>query len=390
MIFWEIAKRNIRTHLLRSALAMLGIVIGVLAIVSMGILGNAMVSMVSDTISSVGDSVIVYPYMGSGMNNGLGTLKITDQQYQQIKRVVAPGVAIPVLSTSERMKVGVGSDDIIATVYGVDPQYLPDLNFDLSAGSNNNADSGCMVGATFAKDHKITVGSRISMGQDGEKGMLRVTGIIKQRGMSFDISTDNAVLVTEDWFRNAYNREDYDEVVVKVKKGQDTADITSVIEKQLNKRDKVVMAMDSKVILGAINSLVGTVTTFVIAIGGISMVVAGVSIFNIMMMSVSERVKEIGIMRSIGAQKREVMGMFVYEAVIIGVVGSFIGGILSILGGYLVSSVMLHSTKYLFTVPNAISILEGVTFGIVVCLLCGLYPAWRAANLSPIDALRHE
>ena len=390
MIFWEIAKRNIRVHLLRSALAMLGIVIGVLAIVSMGILGNAMVSMVSDTISSVGDSVIVYPYMGSGMNNGLGTLKITDQQFQQIKRVVAPGVAVPVLSTSERMKVGVGSDDIIATVYGVDPQYLPDLNFDLSSGSNNNADSGCMVGATFAKDHKITVGSRISMGQDGEKGMLRVTGIIKQRGMSFDISTDNAVLVTEDWFRNTYNREDYDEVVVKVKKGQDTADITSVIEKQLNKRDKVVMAMDSKVILGAINSLVGTVTTFVIAIGGISMVVAGVSIFNIMMMSVSERVKEIGIMRSIGAQKREVMGMFVYEAVIIGVVGSVIGGILSIVGGYLVSSLMLHSTKYLFTVPNAISILEGITFGIVVCLICGLYPAWRAANLSPIDALRHE
>ena len=391
-IFWEIAKRNIRVHFLRSALAMLGIVIGVVAIVSMGILGNAMVAMVSETISSVGDSVIVYPYFGGGGMGGgsLENLKITDQQFQQIKRVVAPNVAVPVQSTSERMKIGVGGDDIIATVYGVDPQYIPDLRFDLEAGSNNNANSGCMVGSTFAKDNNIKVGSRISIGSDGSKGTLRVTGIIKQRGMSFDISTDNAIVVTQSWFENAYDRVDYDNVVVKVKQGQDSAAITSTIEKQMNKRDKVVMAMDSKVVLGAINDMVGQVTLFVVAIGGISMIVAGVSIFNIMMMSVSERIKEIGIMRSIGTQKKEVMSMFVYEAVIIGVVGSAIGGVMSLLGGYAINVLILKSTKYLFTIPNAISIGEGVAFGIVVCIACGIYPAWKAANMNPIDALRHE
>jgi putative ABC transport system permease protein len=392
MIFWEIAKRNIRVHLLRSSLAMLGIVIGVVAIVTMGILGNAMVAMVSETISSVGDSVVVYPYFGSSAMSGgsTGTLKITDQQYQQIKRVVAPNVAIPVQSTSERMKIGVGGDDIIATVYGVDPQYIPDLRFDLESGSNNNANSGCMVGSTFAKDNNIKVGSRISIGSEGSMGTLRVTGIIKQRGMSFDISTDNAVIVTQGWFENTYDRKDYDNVVVKVKPGQDSAAITSLIDKQMNKRDKVVMAMDSKVVLGAINDMVGQVTTFVVAIGGISMIVAGVSIFNIMMMSVSERIKEIGIMRSIGTQKKEVMSMFVYEAIIIGVIGSAIGGVMSLLGGYVINVYMFKSTKYLFTIPNAISITEGVVFGIVVCLACGIYPAWKAANMNPIDALRHE
>jgi putative ABC transport system permease protein len=392
MIFWEIAKRNIRVHLLRSSLAMLGIVIGVVAIVSMGILGNAMVAMVSETISSVGDSVVVYPYFGSSAMSGgsTGNLKITDQQFQQIKRIVAPNVAIPLQSTSERMKIGVGGDDIIATVYGVDPQYIPDLRFDLESGSNNNANSGCMVGSTFAKDNNIKVGSRISIGSDGSRGTLRVTGIIKQRGMSFDISTDNAVVVTQSWFENTYDRKDYDNVIVKVKQGQDSAAITSLIEKQMNKRDKVVMAMDSKVVLGAINDMVGQVTTFVVAIGGISMIVAGVSIFNIMMMSVSERIKEIGIMRSIGTQKKEVMSMFVYEAVIIGVIGSAIGGVMSLLGGYVINVYMFKSTKYLFTIPNAISITEGVVFGIVVCLACGIYPAWKAANMNPIDALRHE
>jgi len=397
-IFWEIAKRNIRVHFLRSTLAMLGIVIGVVAIALMGILGNSLVATVSDSLSSVGDSVIVYPYTGGGGGGFHGgssgsteNMKITDQQFQQIKRAVAPAVAIPVHSTSERMKVGVGGDDIVASVYGIDQQYLKDLNFELTAGTNNNANSGCMVGSTFAKDNNIKIGSRISLGTDGSKGALRVTGIIKERGMSFDISTDNAVIATQDWFENTYNTgKYYDEIVVKVKKEQDTAVVKTVIEKQLNKRDKVVSVMDSKATLATIFETFGAVTTFVTAIGGISMVVAGVSIFNIMMMSVNERIKEIGIMRSIGTQKKEVISMFVYEAAIIGVIGSVVGGILSLLAGYAISALMLQTTKYLFTVATAVSVAEGVGFGIIVCLACGLYPAWQAANLNPIDALRHE
>jgi putative ABC transport system permease protein len=398
MIFWEIAKRNIRIHMLRSTLAMLGIVIGVVAIASMGILGNSLVATVSESLSSVGDSVTVSPYSGGGGfgpggGGGGGSsvnLKLSDQNFQQIKRAVAPNVAIPVLSTSERMKVGVGSDDIVATIFGVDPQYIPDLKLVLTAGDYNNGNSGCLVGSTFAKDHNIKVGSRISIGSDGEKGTLRVTGIIEERGMSFDLSTDNAIVATQDWFDNTYNRNDYDQIIVKVKEGQDTADVKTLIEKQLNKRDKIVSVMDSKATLATIYSTFGMVTTFVTAIGGISMVVAGVSIFNIMMMSVNERIKEIGIMRSIGTQKKEVMSMFIYEAAILGVIGSIVGGILSIVAGYLISALMLGSTKYLITMANALSVGEGICFGIVVCLACGIYPAWQGANLNPIDALRHE
>jgi len=400
-IFWEISKRNIRIHLLRSTLAMLGIIIGVVAIASMGILGNSMVATVSDSLSSVGDSVIVSPYTGGdggmgagGFGGGGGTgsesLKITDQNFQQIQRAVAPNIAIPVLMTAERMNVGVGSDTFVATVYGVDPRYIPDLNLVLTEGDYNNANSGCLVGSMFATDHNIKVGSRISIGTDGDKGTLRVTGIIEERGMSFDLSTDSAIVATEDWFDNTYHRSDYDQVVVKVKDGQDTAEIKTIIEKQLNKRDKIVTVTDSKATLATIYETFGTITTFVTAIGGISMIVAGVSIFNIMMMSVNERIKEIGIMRSIGTQKKEVMSMFVYEAAIIGVIGSVVGGLLSLVAGYAISALMLQSTKYLFTIATAFSVMEGVGFGIVICIACGMYPAWQAANLNPIDALRHE
>jgi len=296
-----------------------------------------------------------------------------------------------VYSTSDHMKIGVGSDDIVASLYALPSEDVPDI-MKLQAGDYNNGNSGCLVGSTFAKDHNLKVGSRISIGTDGSKGALRVTGIIEERGMSFDISTDNALVVTDEWFENSYNRnKDYDEVVVKVKVG-DTATVKSNIEKQLNKRkdNKIVSVTDSKATLASIYSTFGTITTFVSAIGGISMVVAGVSIFNIMMMSVNERIKEIGIMRSIGTQKKEVMSMFIYEAAIIGVIGSIIGGVLSILAGYGISALMLGTTKYLLTVSNAISVGEGVTFGIVICLACGIYPAWQAANLNPIDALRHE
>ncbi len=385
--------------MLRSSLAMLGIIIGVVAIGAMGILGNSMTQEISSSLSSVGDSVIVTPYSGGGGFGGGGggsgssaNLMLTDQNYQQIKRAVAPNVAIPILSTSEHMKVGVGSDDIVATIYGIPTNQEKDLLPDLEAGDYNNENSGCLVGSTFAADHHIQVGSRISIGTDGQYGTLRVTGIIKERGMSFDISTDSALVVTKEWYQNTYNTQNvYNEVVVKVTSG-DTATVKTIIENQLNRniKEKTVSVTDSKATLATIYSTFGTVTTFVTAIGGISMVVAGVSIFNILMMSVNERIKEIGIMRSIGTQKKEVMSMFIYESAIIGVIGSLIGGIICILAGYAVSALMLGTTKYLFTVATMTSVVEGVGFGIIVCLLCGVYPAWLAANLNPIDALRHE
>ncbi|HNX17212.1 MAG TPA: ABC transporter permease [Methanoregula sp.] len=399
-IFWEISKRNIRIHLLRSTLAMLGIIIGVVAIASMGILGNSMVQVVSASLSSVGDSVIVTPYAGGGGGFGgpgggasSANMYLTNQNYQQIKRAVAPNVAIPVMSTSAHMKVGVGSDDIVAMVYGLPPDDTKKMLTELESGDYSNGNSGCLVGSTFAKDHNIKVGSRITIGRDGEYGSLRVTGIVKERGMSFDISTDNALVVTKDWFKNAFQTSDdeLNEVVVKVTSG-DTASVKTTIEKQLNRntKDKTVSVIDSKATLASIYETFGTVTTFVTAIGGISMIVAGVSIFNIMMMSVNERIKEIGIMRSIGTQKKEVMSMFIFEASIIGVVGSVIGGILSLLSGYAISALMFQTTEYLFTIPSMMSVVEGVGFGIIICVLCGLYPAWQAANLNPIDALRHE
>ncbi|HZD44045.1 MAG TPA: ABC transporter permease, partial [Methanomicrobiales archaeon] len=301
MIFFEFAKRNVRIHLLRSSLAMLGIVIGVVAIASMGILGNSLVLAVSDSLTQVGDSLIVTPHIG-GFGGGFGggmtssSIKITEQNFREIERAASPNTAIPILSGGDR--ISVGSKDGVASIYGLRPDDIPDM-MNLQEGSYIRGSSTCLVGPTFAKNYNVKVGSRISI---GDKGAVRVSGIIEERGMTFDVSTDNAIVVPQDWFQRSYDRTDYDSVVVKVKDLDSLETVKTSIENQLNRRDDVVDVIDTRQVLQTINDAFGQISTFVMAIGGISLVVAGVSILNIMMMSVTERVREIGIMRSIGTQ----------------------------------------------------------------------------------------
>jgi putative ABC transport system permease protein len=109
-----------------------------------------------------------------------------------------------------------------------------------------------------------------------------------------------------------------------------------------------------------------------------------------MMMSVNERVQEIGILLSIGTEKGEVRRMFLYEALILGLIGAVVGGIMSFLIGYTVVLAMIGSTAYFFRPESLIYIPYGMIIGVVVCVASGMYPAWMASNMDPIDALRNE
>jgi putative ABC transport system permease protein len=384
-LFFEFAKRNVRLHWLRSLLAIIGIIIGVTAIVSMGILGNSLVLAISDSLSTVGDSVIVTPHVGGGtFSMGTTSERITERQLEQIKRAVAPDITIPVYSGSARMKVG--TKDTAGVVYGLRPDDISVL-LEVEEGAYLRGSSGAMAGARFARENDIRVGSRVTV---RDKGTLRVVGILKERGMGFDINPDYGIVVEDKWYQQAYGQKDYDMVIVKVRDISRIEETKEVIEKQLNRRETVVDVIDTKAILERILDTFGRISTFTTAIGGISLIVAGVSILNIMMMSVTERIREIGVLRSIGTLRKEVMSMFLFEALILGIIGSMIGGGLSIVGGYAVSLLMLRTSEYLFVPSSMVYILYGVAFGIGTSLLSGLYPAWKASNLNPIEALRHE
>jgi len=245
-----------------------------------------------------------------------------------------------------------------------------------------------MVGAKIAKENNLAVGSRILVG-DEEAG-VRVVGILAERGMGFDISPDYAIIASDQWYKDFYDVKGYDQVIVKVRDLKDIDQVKKSIEVQLNRRETEVNVFDTKAILETILETFGRISTFTMAIGGISLIVAGVSIFNVMMMSVMERYREIGILRSIGTKRAEVRSMFIYESLILGISGSVIGGILSFLGGYAAIAVMLQETSYLFAFSSLIQIPYGMIFGIATSILSGLYPAWKASDLRPIDALRHE
>ena len=217
---------------------------------------------------------------------------------------------------------------------------------------------------------------------------------MEERGTTSDsVSTDNAIVVSDDWYVNQYGGKDkYPQVNVIVKNIDTITDVEDAIDAKLNTDEKtpVVRLSDASSRLSSITSTLETMTTFILAIGGISLLVAATSIFNVMMMSVNERVQEIGILLSIGTEKGEVRRMFLYEAFILGVLGAVVGGVMSLIIGYSVVSAMIGTTDYFFLPESIAYIPIGMIIGMVVCVLSGLYPAWRASNMDPIDALRSE
>ncbi len=168
-------------------------------------------------------------------------------------------------------------------------------------------------------------------------------------------------------------------------------DIENAINAKINTNSKTpsIRIRDATSQLATETSALSTVTTFIMAIGGISLVVAAVSIFNVMMMSVSERIEEIGILISIGTERGEVRRMFLYEAFILGLLGAGIGGICSIAIGYTVVEAMMGTTAYFFQPGSIMYVPVAMFIGVVVCVISGVYPAWRASNMDPIDALRN-
>lgn len=388
MIFFEFAKRNIRLNWLRSLLAVIGIVIGVVAIASMGILGNSLYLSVSDTLTNVGDTIVIYPHTGAvsgGMQGGQSRLSISDRDVVEIERTVSPNRAIPVRTTADRIQAG--RDVTAATVYGLRPDDIPIL-LKKGEGTYLRSSSGAMVGTRLAETLKLRVGSRVIIG-DGDES-LRIVGILEERGIGFDINPDYAIIVTDSWFSQKYGNSDWNQVIIQVRELAQIERVKEALDQKFNRRERKFDILDTKQILQTILDAFNRISTFTIAIGGISLIVAGVSITNVMMMSVTERTKEVGILRSIGTTRRGILRMFLYESLILGLVGSGIGGLLSFMGGYLALAIMLQNTSYLFTPSSLLYIPFGMCFGIGVSILSGFYPAWKASNLNPIEALRHE
>jgi putative ABC transport system permease protein len=409
-IIFQLSVRSIRLNFLRSVLAAIGIVIGVVAISSMGMMGANMTMSVTEQLSAMANVLVVRADTGGGGGRFFGGAPgepsssrsssssvntkdyLTKSELDDLQRAAGKyGTVYPIYQTSDKIKVGDNEgratiygmrDDDMATVLTVDEGALPK-----SAGA-------VVIGPTIADRQGLTIGSRITIGDETKNESVqkfRVVGILKQKGMSMDLNSDNAIIMPEKSYVGLFGGdEQYDQVNVILNDIKNVNTTKEAITDLLNRKKNVVTIQDSSRMLESITSTVGTLTTFVMAIAGISLLVAATSIFNVMMMSVTERIREIGILRSIGTQKSEVRRMFLYEAVILGLVGAGIGAVMSVILGWLVVLAMVGTTDYFFTYQSLIYVPISMAIGIAICIFSGVYPAWRAANLDPIEALRAE
>jgi len=379
--FFDLARRNVTRHWLRSSLAVIGIVIGVIAIASLGIMGNSIGLMFDDMVSDVGDTIIVSPATGTGGG------KLTERQVSDIARAVGSNDVIPFSSTGD--KIAVGDKESVAMIYAIPAGDIPSL-LELESGSYpKDTGGGCLIGSKLAENSRengLKLGARVRIG--GET--LRVMGVLKERGMGFDINPDYAIVVPYAWYSRHYDEDNYDQAIVKVRDVNNIDAVKESIEQKMNRREDTVTIMDTRGILESVFAATESITVFLAGIGAISLLVAGVSILNVMLMSVTERIKEIGVLRSIGTRRGEVMRMFIYEALILGLAGALIGGMLSFCTGYLVTAIFVQNPDYLFDPTSLLYIAFGMLFGVVTSVASGLYPAWKAAHLNPIQALRYE
>jgi putative ABC transport system permease protein len=386
MILLDLAKRNIRLHRLRSLFAVVGIVIGVTAISSMGIIGNGLVLSISGSFTSSGDTIVVTPHAGAapGAIGETGTSPgITVRQVEEIGRAAGANTVIPIHTSTERVTAGTGAKT--TALYALDPGDIP-LLLEKESGMYLKYGSGIMVGKKLAEENDLKVGESLGIGSGEER--LRIAGILRERGTGYDLNPDYAVIVPDAWFASRFGERDYDRVIIRVRNPEDIDVVKAAIDGQLNRREQVVDVLDTRTVLRTIVDTFNQLSTFITAIGGISLAVAGVSILNVMLMSVTERTREIGIIRALGAKRGEVMRILLSEALILGVVGSATGAVLSLAGGYLALRVMLQSTKYLFVPGTLVSLLSGMAFGMGAALVSGVYPAWKAAMTDPVHALR--
>ncbi len=396
-IIFTLSLRSIRLHGLRSLLASLGIIIGVISIASIGIMGANLDLVVTSQLSSVGNVLVVRPYTGTGGFGGFGgggggasAATLTRSDFQEIQRVAGKfGTVYYLYATSDL--VTVRNKQGAASIYGMNPEVMPKI-LPLETGTYPRSTGSVLVGPTLASRFDLKVGDHIKIGRT-ETGQetVRVSGILKERGLSVDLSSDTAIIAPERWYTGFYGGEgEFDQVNVVVSNIDDLQSAHTAINTSLNRRKNVVSIFDSGSLLSTITATLGQITAFVTAIAAISLLVAAVAIFNVMMMSVTERVHEIGILRSIGTQRKEIRRMFLYEALILGVIGAAIGSIVSLGIGYGITVVIVSNTEFFFSVPSLLPIGNAMVVGILVTLLSGAYPAWKASNLNPIEALRAE
>jgi putative ABC transport system permease protein len=403
MINWTtllLALREIKRNLMRSFLTVLGIVIGVAAVVTMVTLGNGATQAVSDQITSLGSNLLMLrpgQRMGPGAGSS-GAPPFKAEDVEAIKSQVGSLNAVAP-SVSRTAVLVVGTKNWLSSITGTNADYFAAGNWTLAEGRIFNATeerSGkavCVVGATVVKElfeERSPLGDMLRIKQFSCEviGVLAPKG---QSGMGRD-QDDTVVMPLRTVQRRLTGKQDVNTILISMADGASTEQVLDDLKALMRERRKLsdneddnFNLMDTKEIARALSGTIGTMTALLGAVAAVSLLVGGIGIMNIMLVSVTERTREIGIRLAIGALEKEVLLQVLTEAVTLSTFGGLIGILLALVACYGLSSML--ALPFIFS-PGINLLAFG--FSAAIGVIFGYVPARRAAQLDPIEALRHE
>ncbi|HEU4324923.1 MAG TPA: ABC transporter permease [Roseiflexaceae bacterium] len=410
---WEIVRLaldSLRANKMRALLTMLGVIIGVASVVALISLGAGASNAITGEIEAIGTNVLtIMPQSpgsrGPGGPGGAAPDSLTLADYQAISDLGLPLAAIaPVFNASARIVAP--ATDTSASVIGTTPAYQTINNLTLSAGTFidqghvSAAAPVVVLGADLAQE---LFGSGQAVGQTVQvRGQpLRVVGVLATKGGgSFGSVDSNAVIPISLAQQRLFGGRTADgngyrvsSISISATNSGDLDAIQQRIALLLRERHRLPAdgsgddfgLLNQAAVLSTLTTITSMLTLFLAAVAGISLLVGGIGIMNIMLVSVTERTREIGLRKAVGARNRDIMLQFVVEALAL----SLAGGLLGLLLGSTITMLVTLS-GVLEAPPTLNAVLLAVGFSMAVGLFFGIYPASRAAKLNPIEALRHE
>lgn len=388
--------REIRRHLLRSFLTTLGIIIGVAAVITMVTLGNGVTASIRDEISSLGSNVfIIFP-----VNSDRGVRRSFDaDDVEAVSRQIA-GVEVAAGSVSSSSTAFHNGQDWSTSVNGVNNDFLIAQSIDITEGRSftpaeeSAGQNVCLLGPKVREAIFVPDVSPVGETMRLDDVSCTVIGVLEERGQGGGgQDQDNVVMMPLKTVQRRFvGNDDIQYFVVKYDGAYASSNIqTSLIDLLRERRllqsgqDNDFNIIDTAQVNQALGAATGALTAMVAAIAAISLLVGGIGIMNIMLVSVTERTREIGIRLAIGALAKEVQLQFLTEAVVLCCLGGLIG--IALAFGLSLGLATLVDVPFMF--DPTINILSFV-FSAVMGIVFGYYPARRASRLDPIDALRHE
>ncbi|MEY4569772.1 MAG: hypothetical protein RLZZ398_1211 [Verrucomicrobiota bacterium] len=395
-----IAIREIRRNLMRSFLTVIGIVIGVAAVVTMVTLGRGATETVKQQISKMGNNLLILRPGQGWRGDGAPMLSLADVE---AVRSQVPGIAsvAPLVSNNAQMIYQDESHNF--DIQGTTPNYFGIANWTLSSGrfftEQEVAESApvCVIGESIRKElfgeSVAPVGSKIRV-KSMTLEVIGVTAVKGQGGFGDDLDDNMITPYTTIVHRLSGHQggKNFNQIMISGEQGYPGANIVAAVAALMRERRKITAneddnfnIFDSQQLAEVISSSTKVMTSLLGAVAGVSLLVGGIGIMNIMLVSVTERTREIGIRLAIGARAREVLLQFLVEAVTL----SCIGGVAGITLAYFLCISLAKVVGAPFLFDPKINLIAFV-FSAAIGILFGFMPARRAARLDPIEALRHE